>query len=109
EALTQEPAFMSFLAEVHGDLGRYLAASLWFQKREALSPLRSISYFSPEFGIAEALPQYSGGLGVLAGDHLKAASGLGVPLTGVGLFYRQGYFRQHLSDDGWQQEHYPTL
>ena len=109
EALTQEPAFMSFLAEVHGDLGRYLAASLWFQKREALSPLRSISYFSPEFGIAEALPQYSGGLGVLAGDHLKAASGLGVPLIGVGLFYRQGYFRQHLSDDGWQQEHYPTL
>src|SRR5439155_815429 len=66
-------------------------------------------YFSPEFGIAEALPQYSGGLGVLAGDHLKAASDLGVPLVGVGLFYREGYFRQELSVDGWQQERYPVL
>ena len=67
------------------------------------------AYFSPEFGIAEALPQYSGGLGVLAGDHLKAASDLGVPLVGVGLFYRNGYFRQRLSLDGWQQEQFPTL
>jgi starch phosphorylase len=68
-----------------------------------------VAYFSPEFGIAEALPQYSGGLGVLAGDHLKAASDLGVPLVGVGLFYRHGYFRQELSIDGWQQERYPDL
>ena len=73
------------------------------------SPLRSVAYFSPEFGIAEALPQYSGGLGVLAGDHLKAASDLGVPLVGIGLFYRHGYFRQSLSADGWQQERYPDL
>ena len=64
------------------------------------SPLRTVAYFSPEFGITEALPQYSGGLGVLAGDHLKAASDLGVPLVGVGLLYTEGYFRQHLDADG---------
>ncbi|MGH2685298.1 MAG: alpha-glucan family phosphorylase, partial [Actinomycetota bacterium] len=62
-----------------------------------------------EFGIAEALPQYSGGLGVLAGDHLKAASDLGLPFIGIGLFYRHGYFRQALKADGWQQERYPNL
>ena len=77
--------------------------------RDGVTPLRSVAYFSPEFGIAEALPQYSGGLGVLAGDHLKAASDLGVPLVGIGLFYRHGYFRQALSVDGWQQERYPDL
>jgi starch phosphorylase len=107
EALASDPAFMSYLGEVHTDLERYLRAPLWFQNRP--SDLRAVAYFSPEFGIAEALPQYSGGLGVLAGDHLKAASGLGVPLVGVGLFYRQGYFRQELNSDGWQQERYPVL
>ena len=107
EALANDPAFMSYLGEVSADLQRYVSAPLWFQKRD--SDLRSVAYFSPEFGIAEALPQYSGGLGVLAGDHLKAASSLGVPLVGVGLFYRQGYFRQELNADGWQQERYPVL
>src|SRR5205814_7213785 len=68
-----------------------------------------VAYFSPEFGVTERLPQYSGGLGVLAGDHLKAASDLGVPLVGVGLFYRHGYFHQELDDSGWQHEHYPDL
>ena len=108
DALTSDQAFMTFLSEVHADLQRTLQASLWFQGRDG-SPLRAIAYFSPEFGLAEALPQYSGGLGVLAGDHLKASSALGVPLVGVGLFYREGYFRQELSSDGWQQERYPTL
>ena len=108
DALAEDPAFMSFLEEVHGDLRRYVESDRWFQNRDN-TPLRSISYFSPEFGIAEALPQYSGGLGVLAGDHLKASSGLGVPLIGVGLFYRQGYFRQELNADGWQQERFPAL
>ncbi len=70
---------------------------------------RAIAYFSPEFGITSVLPQYSGGLGILAGDHLKTASDLGVPLTGVGLLYRHGYFRQSLSREGWQQETYPVL
>ena len=108
EQLAKDPAFTTFLTEVHGDLRRYLESDRWFQKRSG-SPLRNVAYFSPEFGIAEALPQYSGGLGVLAGDHLKAASGLGLPLTGIGLFYRQGYFRQELNADGWQQERYPVL
>lgn len=66
-----------------------------------------IAYFSMEFGIHECLPLYSGGLGILAGDHLKAASTLGLPLVGVGLFYRNGYFYQFLNHDGWQQEEYP--
>ena len=108
KTLAADPGFMRFMAEVHADLRRHLEASLWFQGRDG-GPLRSVAYFSPEFGIAEALPQYSGGLGVLAGDHLKAASALGLPLVGVGLFYRQGYFRQALDPDGWQQERYPTL
>ena len=60
-----------------------------------------------EFGLAECLPIYSGGLGVLAGDHLKTASDLGLPLVGVGLLYQKGYFRQYLTRDGWQQERYP--
>ena len=106
--LSTDAAFLSFVDEVHGDLKRYLDGPRWFQKR-VRTPLRAVAYFSPEFGIAEALPQYSGGLGILAGDHLKAASGLGLPLVGVGLFYRMGYFRQSLNADGWQQERFPVL
>jgi starch phosphorylase len=68
----------------------------------------AIAYFSPEYGITAALPQYSGGLGILAGDHLKSASDLGVPLIGVGLLYRHGYFTQSLSAEGWQAERYPA-
>ncbi|MBM3189568.1 MAG: glycosyltransferase family 1 protein, partial [Chloroflexi bacterium] len=68
-----------------------------------------IAYFSMEYGVTECLPIYSGGLGVLAGDHLKSASDLGIPLVGVGLLYQQGYFHQYLSADGWQQESYPLL
>ncbi len=66
-----------------------------------------MAYFSAEFGIHESVPIYSGGLGLLAGDHLKSASDLGIPLVGVGLMYREGYFRQYLNVDGWQQERYP--
>jgi starch phosphorylase len=66
-----------------------------------------VAYFSMEFGLHESLPVYSGGLGILAGDHLKSASDLGLPLVGVGLLYRQGYFRQYLNNEGWQQEYYP--
>ena len=68
-----------------------------------------IAYFSMEFGVAEVLPNYSGGLGILAGDHLKSASDLGLPLIAVGLLYRSGYFRQSLTADGWQHESYPSL
>ena len=67
---------------------------------------RPVAYFSAEFGLHESLPIYSGGLGVLAGDHIKSASDLGIPLVGVGLFYGQGYFRQRLDENGWQQEEY---
>jgi len=109
DALATDSGFLRYLSEIDDELERYLTRPRWFQSRAAQSPLRQVAYFSPEFGIAEAVPQYSGGLGVLAGDHLKAASDLGVPLVGVGLFYRNGYFRQRLSLDGWQQEQFPTL
>ncbi|MFI9504278.1 alpha-glucan family phosphorylase [Nocardia sp. NPDC052566] len=89
-------------------LREYLDRPLWFQKQMD-GGVRGIAYFSMEFGVSEVLPNYSGGLGILAGDHLKSASDLGLPLIGVGLLYRSGYFRQTLSADGWQTEHYPAL
>src|SRR5688500_11099063 len=104
EELARDPGFLRVLDEVHTELLGYLSKPRWFQAREGGSPLRLVAYFSPEFGIAEALPQYSGGLGVLAGDHLKASSDLGVPLVGVGLFYKHGYFRQALDLEGRQEE-----
>lgn len=105
--LARDRRFLRRLEDVADDLNDYLTQPRWYQ-RQADVP-ESIAYFSPEFGITEVLPQYSGGLGILAGDHLKAASDLGVPIVGVGLLYRSGYFRQSLSRDGWQLEHYPAL
>ncbi|MDP8969555.1 MAG: alpha-glucan family phosphorylase, partial [Actinomycetota bacterium] len=107
EALTQDAAFLSRLTEVHADLRRYLSNPRWAQSQTPRPP--RIAYFSPEFGLTHAMQIYSGGLGVLAGDHLKAASDLGLDLVAVGLLYRQGYFRQYLDADGWQQERYPDL
>ncbi|MGQ0678923.1 MAG: alpha-glucan family phosphorylase [Actinomycetota bacterium] len=107
EELSEDRGFMDFMSEIHVDFHHYLNSPRWFQRRK--SPLQSVAYFSPEFGLTETLPQYSGGLGVLAGDHLKAASSLGIPLTGVGLFYREGYFRQALNADGQQQQIYLRL
>jgi starch phosphorylase len=78
----------------------------WGARRAGVLRPRPVAYFSAEFGIHESLPIYSGGLGVLAGDHIKSASDLGIPLVGVGLFYGQGYFRQRLDRDGWQREDY---
>ncbi|MFJ5266557.1 glycosyltransferase family 1 protein [Streptomyces sp. NPDC088387] len=109
ETLAADPGFLSRLGAVTHDLNDYLTGDRWYQSRPAGELPAAVAYFSPEFGITAALPQYSGGLGILAGDHLKAASDLGVPLVGVGLLYRHGYFRQSLSRDGWQQEHYPVL
>lgn len=83
-----------------------LEAPTWYEKINGNNPKPVIAYFSAEFGIHESLPIYSGGLGILAGDHLKSASDLGIPLVGVGLLYQNGYFRQYLNADGWQQEHY---
>ncbi|MHC0430028.1 alpha-glucan family phosphorylase [Streptomyces sp. O3] len=106
--LASDQRFLGRLRAAADDLREYLESPRWYQERAAELPA-AVAYFSPEFGIAAELPQYSGGLGVLAGDHLKAASDLGAPLIGVGLLYRHGYFRQSLSGDGWQQEHYPVL
>ena len=108
DQLADDEGFRSWVNDLSGDLSHYLTEDRWYQ---SLGPDRptSIAYFSPEYGIAEALPQYSGGLGILAGDHLKTASDLGVPITGVGLLYRHGYFKQSLSREGWQLERYPVL
>lgn len=106
--LAADRAFLDRLAAVAADLDAYMTGERWYQAQTERLPA-AVAYFSPEFGITAALPQYSGGLGILAGDHLKAASDLGAPLIGVGLLYRHGYFRQSLSRDGWQQEHYPVL
>ena len=85
----------------------YLEADrTWGTKHAAVLRPRPVAYFSAEFGLHESIPIYSGGLGILAGDHVKSASDLGIPLIGVGLFYDQGYFRQRLDRSGWQQEEY---
>lgn len=109
--LARDEAFLRRLTEASAGLRDYLQGPRWYQEQlaQGVELPAAIAYFSPEFGVTAALPQYSGGLGILAGDHLKAASDLGVPLVGVGLLYRHGYFRQSLSRDGWQQEHYPVL
>ncbi|MET0579084.1 MAG: alpha-glucan family phosphorylase, partial [Ilumatobacteraceae bacterium] len=101
--LAADPGIVNDIQAVSRRLQTALKGNTWFGSRTS-SPLRSVAYFSPEFGISEALPQYSGGLGVLAGDHLKASSDLGVPLVGIGLLYTEGYFRQRLDAEGWQQE-----
>lgn len=108
EELAADQGYLDRLGEAKADLDAYLSGDRWFQRAGGEQP-RAIGYFSPEFGITAVLPQYSGGLGILAGDHLKAASDLGVPIVGVGLLYRHGYFKQALSREGWQQESYPVL
>lgn len=109
DRLAADPAFVARVGAAADDLREYLTAARWYQREQPATAPVAIAYFCMEFGITEALPNYSGGLGVLAGDHLKAASDLGVPLIGVGLLYRSGYFRQSLSLDGWQVEHYPVI
>jgi starch phosphorylase len=109
QELAADHDFVSRASALADDLHTYLTEPRWYQQSQSASAPKAIGYFSPEFGIAAALPQYSGGLGILAGDHLKSASDLGVPIIGVGLFYRSGYFAQSISPDGWQQESYPVL
>jgi starch phosphorylase len=108
EQLAEDGEFLDRLRTASEDLHRYLTEDRWYQSLGPEAPT-ALAYFSPEFGITAVLPQYSGGLGILAGDHLKAASDLGVPIVGIGLLYRHGYFRQSLSREGWQQERYPVL
>ncbi|OZG28552.1 glycogen phosphorylase [Williamsia sp. 1138] len=109
--LAEDEGFLGRLDELAADLDAYLEEPRWFQQQVASGHRfpTGIAYFSMEFGVSEVLPIYSGGLGILAGDHLKAASDLGLPLIGVGLLYRSGYFRQSLTADGWQTERYPNL
>ena len=107
--LAGDEAFLRGLGEAVDELTEYRTGNRWYQLSAQMSDgPAAIAYFSPEYGITAALPQYSGGLGILAGDHLKSASDLGVPLIGVGLFYRHGYFTQSLSAEGWQTERYPA-
>ncbi|WP_300612628.1 alpha-glucan family phosphorylase [Trebonia sp.] len=109
--LAEDADFLRRLDEVLADLRAYVSRPRWYQSGAAGAPRslpKAIAYFSPEYGITAVLPQYSGGLGILAGDHLKSASDLGVPVIGVGLLYRHGYFTQSLSADGWQAERYPA-
>jgi len=107
--LAADPGYLGRLESAAAGLAEYMTGPRWYQLSadELPGAPAAVAYFSPEYGIASALPQYSGGLGILAGDHLKAASDLGVPLIGVGLLYRHGYFSQSLSAEGWQLERYP--
>ena len=115
DELATNEQFLNALDQLAADLDDYLNRPMWYQEQQryqqqdmATMPT-GIAYFSMEFGVAEVLPNYSGGLGILAGDHLKSASDLGLPLIAVGLYYRSGYFRQSLTADGWQHENYPSL
>jgi glycogen phosphorylase len=106
--MSEDDSYLAHMNRVYGWFQTHLKEEGWFHKKFGDSKM-TVAYFSAEFGIHESLPVYSGGLGVLAGDHLKSASEIGLPLVGVGLLYRNGYFQQYLSGDGWQQEAYPEL
>ncbi len=107
-ASVRDDAFLAQLERARDRFHNYMSSrSTWFQKTHDGGGREPIAYFSAEFGLTECMPIYSGGLGLLAGDHLRSSSDLGVPLVGVGLLYQQGYFRQYLNADGWQQERYP--
>jgi starch phosphorylase len=107
EQLLHDDGFLAHMDRVEETFDHYMTAATWYHETYGNGDTCRIAYFSAEFGIHDSVPIYSGGLGVLAGDHLKAASDLGLPLVGVGLMYREGYFRQYLNVDGWQQERYP--
>jgi starch phosphorylase len=107
EELADDEGFLAHMDRVDQALDHYMKAPTWFSATYKSDGDTQVAYFSAEFGIHESVPVYSGGLGVLAGDHLKSASDLGIPLVGVSLMYREGYFRQYLNVDGWQQERYP--
>ena len=105
--LLARPAYRERVERLLARRREYRAAAAWFQQTHPQAPVPRVAYFSMEFGLSEALPIYSGGLGNVAGDQLKAASDLGVPVVGVGLLYQQGYFRQVIAGDGSQDEVYP--
>ena len=103
----QDEDFQAHLARVCAEHDAYMEKkATWFEEYHQSASAPLVAYFSAEFGVTECLPIFAGGLGALAGDHLKSASDMGVPIVGVGLLYQQGYFRQHLNEAGWQQETY---
>jgi len=102
-----DDGFLAHLARIQRDLGDYTSQPGWWQRTYGGDRQPQVAYFCAEYGISECLPIYSGGLGVLAGDHLKSASELDIPLAAIGLLYQQGYFRQRLNADGWQLELFP--
>jgi glycogen phosphorylase len=106
EQLEKDESFLRHMNSVSDKLKTYLEHETWFDRNYKDKFNGSITYFSFEFGLHESLSLYSGGLGVLSGDHLKSSSELGIPLVGVGLIYRYGYFKQYLNIDGWQQEEF---
>ena len=102
-----DPLYLERVQRIEQKFQAYMAAGIgWTVDHPQITPERPVAYFCAEFGVHNSLPLYSGGLGILAGDHLKSASDLRVPLVAVGLLYRYGYFRQRLRNDGWQEEHY---
>lgn len=111
ERLQEAAADEGFIAQMQRavrQFDQYLnEKQTWYRKQRGTAAGECYAYFSAEFGLTDCMPIYSGGLGVLAGDHLKSASDLGLPLVGVGLLYQKGYFAQYLNPDGWQQERYP--
>jgi len=107
EAAAQDESFLAHLERSVQELDTYLASkSTWYQRTHGKLNGFHVAYFSAEFGLTECLSIFAGGLGMLAGDHLKSASDIGVPLVAVGLLYQQGYFSQYLNAAGWQQETY---
>ena len=107
EMRTAELVLYSRINHAYRRLKEYMSeVPAWARTNAGVLGSKPVAYFSMEFGVHESVPVYSGGLGVLSGDHVKSASGLGVPLVAVGLFYDQGYFKQHLDSDGWQAEEY---
>ena len=104
--LAEDADFLNQLQMLVQGRRKYLTEPTWHARNFPNQPIKGIAYFSMEFGVCDALPLYAGGLGMLAGDYLKTASDLGVPLMAIGLLYQEGYFRQSLDRDGWQQETY---
>ena len=108
-AAAADDGYLAHMNRVYEDFEKHLKAKGWFNETHGDKANMQVAYFSAEFGLHESLPIYSGGLGILAGDHLKSASEIAIPLVAVGLLYRNGYFQQYLTADGWQQEAYPEL
>lgn len=109
QKLANDSSFIAYLDEVNAGFEAYMKdTNTWYKKNyKQFKQHPIIAYFSMEFGITECIMNYSGGLGILSGDHMKSASDLDLPLVGVGLLYQEGYFQQYLNSDGWQQERYP--